>query len=587
MKMSFKYIILITLTAAAVIFSCAAVNAATWESIASGPIVVTGGGSGIPTVDSVNPNSGSSLTTTNIIINGSGFSGVTAVRIGNMNIQSYTVTSTTTITATVQSGLTPGLYHITVTNAFGTSAQTWADVFTVTTNGLTTVVIDDYEGTDRSYYNAGTSLPTYAKDTAQKHEGIYSMKVRYNYSSGWGGMVGGYLPFDMDLRSTNGVFLWLKGDGSNNPVRLDLVETMEGIVTGETYSSPPIILAGTGWHKIEIPYTKFSRNEFAYIGQGANGNFSRNIRQYQLVYTGTGAPVADHYVDYIVASADVSSDNQPPSNVEGVAMAKSDYDLILGWNPATDNIGVVQYNIYRGTTPGFTCTSANLWGISPTISFNDAGALGSTQNFYYKVKAQDGSFNESLLPSNMGFMINYVMTKNYVDTNIRWLSLPYISPYKKASDIGNDIKNVTSVTRYVTASDTYESLVKIAPSLWVGNDFNIVTGESYAVIISADATAQMVGWFTPYTIQMPYFSGKTNTNWLSVPYNATYTKASEMAPTIPNATKVSRFNPATQDYEELNNVSSVWSGTDFNIIPGEGYRINISAGSSWTPSTIN
>ncbi len=54
-------------------------------------------------------------------INGTNFSGVTAVRIGTVSVATYTVNSPTQITVTVPNSLSPGVYPVTVTTPVGTS----------------------------------------------------------------------------------------------------------------------------------------------------------------------------------------------------------------------------------------------------------------------------------------------------------------------------------------------------------------------------------------------------------------------------------------------------------------------------------
>ncbi len=88
-----------------------------------------------PTVDGVIPNTGVNTSTTPVVITGTGFTGVTAVRIGTWPVTSFTVNGSTEISAVIPAGLPAGSYHVTVTTPNGTSAQTPADIFTVTEPG--------------------------------------------------------------------------------------------------------------------------------------------------------------------------------------------------------------------------------------------------------------------------------------------------------------------------------------------------------------------------------------------------------------------------------------------------------------------
>ncbi|WP_322818808.1 Calx-beta domain-containing protein [Tepidiforma sp.] len=89
-------------------------------------------GTPVPTVTGVSPTSGPVGTT--VTITGTNFTGATSVTFGGV-AASFTVVSGTQITATVPAGVSPGVVDVRVTNAGGTSANTAADNFTVTSTG--------------------------------------------------------------------------------------------------------------------------------------------------------------------------------------------------------------------------------------------------------------------------------------------------------------------------------------------------------------------------------------------------------------------------------------------------------------------
>ena len=63
----------------------------------------------------------------------------------------------------------------------------------------------------------------------------------------------------------------------------------------------------------------------------------------------------------------------------------------LSWGAASDNVGVVRYNVHRGTTAGFTPSLGNRVGQPAGTSFSDTGlAAGS---YYYRVAAEDAAGN--------------------------------------------------------------------------------------------------------------------------------------------------------------------------------------------------
>ena len=83
-----------------------------------------GGGTTAPTVTQVNPGAGSPAGGNSVTITGTGFSGVTAVRFGTVNATSYSVLSSTSISAVAPPGTSGTTVDVTVSNAKGTSAAT-------------------------------------------------------------------------------------------------------------------------------------------------------------------------------------------------------------------------------------------------------------------------------------------------------------------------------------------------------------------------------------------------------------------------------------------------------------------------------
>ena len=82
-----------------------------------------------PTVTSVNPSNGSLAGGSSITINGSNFTGVTAVSFGTVAASSFTVSSATQIIAVNPAALAPGSVDVTVTAAYGQSPTSTADQF--------------------------------------------------------------------------------------------------------------------------------------------------------------------------------------------------------------------------------------------------------------------------------------------------------------------------------------------------------------------------------------------------------------------------------------------------------------------------
>ena len=86
-------------------------------------------------------------------------------------------------------------------------------------------------------------------------------------------------------------------------------------------------------------------------------------------------------------------DTQPPTTPAGVTAAVSGGTVALSWTASTDNVGVLRYDIFRSTTSGFTPSSANRVGQSPTASYADASLPAGT--YHYVVEAEDAAGNVS------------------------------------------------------------------------------------------------------------------------------------------------------------------------------------------------
>jgi chitodextrinase len=90
-------------------------------------------------------------------------------------------------------------------------------------------------------------------------------------------------------------------------------------------------------------------------------------------------------------------DFQPPTAPSNLTATGAVGTAALSWGAATDDTGVIRYNVYRSTTPGFTPTAANRIAQTTTTSFTDTSLTSGT--YYYRVSAQDTAGNVGV-PSN-------------------------------------------------------------------------------------------------------------------------------------------------------------------------------------------
>ena len=69
------------------------------------------------------------------------------------------------------------------------------------------------------------------------------------------------------------------------------------------------------------------------------------------------------------------------------ALARVGADVTVTWTASTDDVGVVGYQVHRGTSAGFTVSAATKIADVTTSSFTDAGRPLGT--WYYRVRGVD------------------------------------------------------------------------------------------------------------------------------------------------------------------------------------------------------
>ena len=120
-------------------------------------------------------------------------------------------------------------------------------------------------------------------------------------------------------------------------------------------------------------------------------------------YTDTGVAPGTYY--YKVQAEDAAgnlgpasneaavtvADTTAPSAPSGLAAGAAGNTITLTWTAATDDVGVLRYNVHRGTSAGFTPSAANRIAQPLGTSYTDTGLAAGT--YYYKVTAEDAAGN--------------------------------------------------------------------------------------------------------------------------------------------------------------------------------------------------
>ena len=100
---------------------------------------------------------------------------------------------------------------------------------------------------------------------------------------------------------------------------------------------------------------------------------------------------AEVQTDMTLPVAPSGGDTTPPTAPTNLTPTATTSSVSLTWGAAIDNRGVDHYDVYRGTSSGFTPTPANRIGTASGTSFTDSNLAPGT--YYYKVAAEDAGGN--------------------------------------------------------------------------------------------------------------------------------------------------------------------------------------------------
>jgi N,N-dimethylformamidase beta subunit-like, C-terminal/Concanavalin A-like lectin/glucanases superfamily/Bacterial Ig domain/Bacterial Ig-like domain len=98
--------------------------------------------------------------------------------------------------------------------------------------------------------------------------------------------------------------------------------------------------------------------------------------------------------DMNLAVAPAVQDTQAPTVPQNVSATGAIGQATVSWSASTDNVGVARYDVYRGTTTGFTPSAANrIAQVTSGTSYVDRSAAPG--NAFYRVAAVDAAGNAS------------------------------------------------------------------------------------------------------------------------------------------------------------------------------------------------
>ena len=328
-----------------------------------------------------------------------------------------------TTTSYTDTGLAAGTYYYRVTAedaATNTSPASNEATATVTAPAVTGLVaaygFDNGTGTttpDQSGNNNNGTLTnaTWAGPTTGK----YGNALSFNGTNAWV-----TVPDSNSLDLTTGMTLeaWVRPTNLGNTFRTVLMKEQPGNMTYGLYangagnSRVPIGEVNIGGYRDAVGTAQLPLNTWTHLATTYNGNvlalYVNGVQAGQLLIAGSivtsisplrigGNAIWSEWfqgqIDEVrvynraLSAGEVTSDmNTAITNPDAVAPSAPASltatgglsSAQLSWSAATDNVGVVRYNVHRGTSAGFAPTVGNRIGQPTGLSYTDTVAAGST-----------------------------------------------------------------------------------------------------------------------------------------------------------------------------------------------------------------
>lgn len=266
-------------------------------------------------------------------------------------------------------------------------------------------------------------------------------------------------------------------------------------------------------------------------------------------------------------------------------------DVFLTWKPVL--MPNITYVIYSSTDRFAPWPWPQVAETSMT-GYIVGGNLTDGLNHFYIVRAKGGE--ELSTNSTMAVKVQLNFTFDGLKGNIHWISLPYRTEYKKASDISDELTSTQiQVVAKWNASTQTPILWFFLRGAWRGTDFAINPGDG--LYIGVVKTFSWVIMGTDCAVTLPFDFNPTigNVYWISLPYTSAYAKASSIVFDLegsigPGAntkiTELGRWDPIRQAVVKYIWTPSGWAGTDFTIGPGDGIYLMIVTSFTWAPRLL-
>ncbi|MFC1478036.1 Ig-like domain-containing protein [Candidatus Margulisiibacteriota bacterium] len=286
------------------------------------------------------------------------------------------------------------------------------------------------------------------------------------------------------------------------------------------------------------------------------------------------------------------SDVNPPEKVTGLSIT-SNGSVYLSWTAATDNISIpsaIKYEIIYSRQPTFG--SVTTIETSPGVPSVTLPGLGS-ETYYFIVKAIDEAGNRGVSSNVAVNFVSWLIPSPNSDLQY-WFSIPSRWPYLDAAALSLVLptENFKEIGYLKYSNQKIRTYAYIEGFGWGGHNFSFDQGKGYFVTLKAGSgsvTWNICGVEESITLNIAQNSAKSKKYWFSLPYNAVYKNASDIALEIDSSqiTIIGMYDYRLAVTREYIFNGSVWSGEDFIINTGDAYFFRIEPGTEtimWKPS---
>lgn len=280
-----------------------------------------------------------------------------------------------------------------------------------------------------------------------------------------------------------------------------------------------------------------------------------------------------------------------PSAPPGLHVARSPPDLVLTWGVVA---GATSYRVYGSANRSAPWPWPLLADV-PTTSFVDRGAEADGALHHYIVRARRGVSGVEGENSTMGVKAILSFAFDPGRTNVYWMSLPYRSIYRRASDLSDELTSsrIDIVGKWDPATQGTIFWYYFRGA-WRGTDIALDPGDGFYLGTLTRFEWVVVGTDGP--VPHTFADGSPpNVHWLSLPYTAVHTRASDLVIDIEGGTgaganryisEVARWDPILQRFVTFSWSLAGWFGTDFPLLVGEGISFRVRSQFVWTPRLV-